>query len=52
MSAAAVPRLPWFTRVLVAFVRRELAALGGYRMAFVIRLLGFGMAIAGVVERL
>ena len=32
MSGAAVPRLPWFARVLVAFVRRELAALGGYRV--------------------
>lgn len=49
MSAAAVPRLPWFARVLAAFVRRELAALGGYRMAFVIRLLGFVMAIGSLL---
>ena len=49
MSAAAVPRLPWFARVLAAFVRRELAALGGYRMAFVIRVLGFGLAIGSLL---
>jgi ABC-2 type transport system permease protein len=39
----------WFLRVISAFVRRELAALGGYRMAFVIRLLGLGMAAASMV---
>jgi len=49
VSAAAVPRLPWFARVLVAFVRRELAALGGYRLAFFIRLLGFGLAIGSLL---
>jgi ABC-2 type transport system permease protein len=31
----------WFARVLVAYVRRELSALGGYRVALFIRLLGF-----------
>jgi len=35
--------------VLVAFVRRELAALGGYRMAFVIRVFGFGLAIGSLL---
>jgi ABC-2 type transport system permease protein len=49
VSAAAVPRLLWFARVLVAFVRRELAALGGYRMAFLIRVLGFGLAIGSLL---
>jgi ABC-2 type transport system permease protein len=39
----------WFLRVMAAFVRRELAALGGYRVAFVIRLLGLGMAAASMV---
>jgi ABC-2 type transport system permease protein len=36
-------------RVLVAFVRRELAALGGYRMAFIIRILGFGLAVCSLL---
>ena len=35
----------WFGRVLLAFIRRELSALGGYRIAFVIRLLGLGLAV-------
>lgn len=48
MSASAVS-LPWFLRVLVAFVRRELAALGGYRTAFVIRILGFGLAVGSLL---
>ncbi len=39
----------WFLRVLVAFVRRELAALGGYRTAFVIRILGFGLAVGSLL---
>jgi ABC-2 type transport system permease protein len=39
----------WFIRVLVAFVRRELSAVGGYRMAFVIRVLGFGLAVASLL---
>src|SRR4051794_35714965 len=39
----------WFLRVMSAFVRRELAALSGYRSAFVIRLLGLGMAAASMV---
>jgi ABC-2 type transport system permease protein len=34
----------WFGRILVAFVRREIAAMGSYRMAFVMRLAGFALA--------
>ena len=48
MSASAFPA-PWFLRVLVAFVRRELAALGGYRTAFVIRILGFGLTVGSLL---
>jgi ABC-2 type transport system permease protein len=36
----------WFLRVLAAFVRRELSALGGYRIAVIIRALGFVSAVA------
>jgi ABC-2 type transport system permease protein len=39
----------WFLRVLVAFVRRELAAVGGYRTAFVIRIFGFGLAVCSLL---
>jgi ABC-2 type transport system permease protein len=49
VSAAAIARLPWFLRVLAAFVRRELAALGGYRTAFFMRLFGFGLAAASLL---
>ncbi|HMC93793.1 MAG TPA: hypothetical protein VKO16_03375, partial [Polyangia bacterium] len=49
MSAPPVARLPWFLRVLVAFIRRELAALGGYRTAFIIRIFGFGLAAASLL---
>ena len=49
MSAAAIARLPWFLRVLAAFIRRELAALGGYRTAFFIRLFGFGLAAGSLL---
>jgi ABC-2 type transport system permease protein len=48
VTASAVS-VPWFLRVLVAFVRRELAALGGYRAAFVIRVLGFGLAVGSLL---
>jgi ABC-2 type transport system permease protein len=41
--------VPWFVRVLAAFIRRELAALGGYRTAFVIRVLGFGLAVGSLL---
>jgi ABC-2 type transport system permease protein len=46
---ASALSVPWFVRVLVAFVRRELAALGGYRTAFVIRILGFGLAVGSLL---
>jgi ABC-2 type transport system permease protein len=49
VSAAVRAPLPWFLRVLVAFVRRELAAVGGYRVAFVIRLFGFGLAVGSLL---
>jgi ABC-2 type transport system permease protein len=49
VSAAAIARFPWFLRVLVAFIRRELAALGGYRTAFVIRIFGFGLAASSLL---
>src|SRR4029079_8573468 len=39
----------WFLRVLVAFVRRELAALGGYRAAFVTRVAGLATVGASLV---
>jgi ABC-2 type transport system permease protein len=39
----------WFVRVMLAFIRRELSALGGYRAAFVIRMLGLVMAVASLV---
>jgi ABC-2 type transport system permease protein len=39
----------WFGRVFLGFVRRELSALGGYRVAFFIRLFGFALAIGSVL---
>jgi len=45
----APPSLPWFGRVFLAFVRRELSALGGYRIAFVIRLFGFVLAVGSLL---
>ena len=35
----------WFLAVLFAFIRRELTALGGYRAAFLVRLLGLGLGV-------
>jgi ABC-2 type transport system permease protein len=49
VSAAPVAPLPWFLRVLGAFIRRELAALGGYRTAFFMRLFGFGLAAGSLL---
>lgn len=50
-QTGAVPTsgLPWFLRVLFAFVRRELAALGGYRTAFIVRIFGFGLAAGSLL---
>jgi ABC-2 type transport system permease protein len=39
----------WFGRVLGAFIQREMAALGGYRAAFFIRLLGLGLAVGSMI---
>jgi ABC-2 type transport system permease protein len=44
-----VSALPWFGRIFLAFVRRELSALGGYRGAVVIRVFGFGLAIGSLL---
>jgi ABC-2 type transport system permease protein len=41
--------LIWFLRVLRAFIRRELSAVGDYRGAFVVRMVGVGMAVASLV---
>ena len=41
--------IPWFGRVFVAFVRREMSALGGYRGAFAVRLFGFALAIGSIL---
>jgi ABC-2 type transport system permease protein len=49
VNAPAIARLPWFLRVLAAFIRRELAALGGYRTAFFLRLFGFALAAASLL---
>jgi ABC-2 type transport system permease protein len=49
MSAPPVAPLSWFLRVLVAFIRRELAALGGYRTAFFVRFFGFGLAAGSLL---
>jgi len=39
----------WFARVVAGFVRRELAALGGYRAAFFVRLLGLATAVGALL---
>ncbi len=49
MSGPPPRPLTWFLRVFGAFVRRELAAVGGYRTALVIRLFGFGLAAASLL---
>jgi ABC-2 type transport system permease protein len=46
---SALGSLRWFGRVFLAFVRRELSALGGYRGAVVIRLFGFALAIGSLL---
>lgn len=48
--SVAVPLPPfWFLRILRAFVRREIAALGGYRIAAVLRLFGFVSVVASLL---
>jgi ABC-2 type transport system permease protein len=49
VSGQVPARFPWFCRVLVAFIKRELAALGGYRTAFVVRLFGFVLAAGSLL---
>lgn len=39
------PPLLWFGRVLVAFARREIATMSGYRVALVVRLLSFAISV-------
>ncbi len=39
----------WFGRVLVAFVRREARAVAGYRVAFLVRGLAFGLSVLALV---
>jgi ABC-2 type transport system permease protein len=39
----------WFARVLLAFTRRELANLSGYRLHFAARLVGFACVVVGLV---
>jgi ABC-2 type transport system permease protein len=41
-------RLTWFGRVVVAFARRELSALGGYRAGFLFRVFGFLSVVASL----
>jgi ABC-2 type transport system permease protein len=50
VRGAALPGgLAWFGRTLSAFVRRELAAMSGYRAAFAMRAVGFLFAVVGLV---
>jgi ABC-2 type transport system permease protein len=44
-----VSRPLWFLRVVAAFVRRELSALGGYRAAVLVRLLGLATAVGALL---
>ena len=39
----------WFVAVLLAFIRRELTALGGYRAAFLIRIFGLALGVGAMV---
>lgn len=41
--------LRWFLAVLLAFIRRELTALGGYRAAFFIRIFGLALGVGAMV---
>jgi ABC-2 type transport system permease protein len=44
-----VTNIRWFLSVLWAFVRRELTALGGYRAAFLVRILGLALGVGSMV---
>jgi len=39
------PSLGWFVRVLFAFARRETRTLAGYRVAFLVRGMAFGLSV-------
>ena len=39
------PSLAWFVRVLFAFARREARTLAGYRVAFLVRGMAFGLSV-------
>ena len=49
MSDRPLGPLRWFARVLAAFARRELSAMGDYRMAVVVRIAGFAFVAASLV---
>jgi ABC-2 type transport system permease protein len=50
MTAAPLPSLPrWFLLVVAAFVRRELASVAGYRVAFFTQVFGFLFVLVGLV---
>lgn len=44
-EAPSPPAWLWFCRVLMAFARREIATMSGYRVALVVRLLSFGISV-------
>jgi ABC-2 type transport system permease protein len=49
-QAHPLPGLPrWFLRVVVAYARRELVAMSGYRAAFLTRAVGFVFLVVGLV---
>jgi ABC-2 type transport system permease protein len=48
-SLSPPSRALWFWRVLMAFGRRELATMAGYRVAFVVRLCSFAISVLALV---
>ena len=46
---ADVPWGRWFARVLFAFARREARAVSGYRIAFLVRGIAFGLSVLALV---
>ena len=45
VDRAVRPSLAWFVRVLFAFARRETRTLAGYRVAFLVRGMAFGLSV-------
>jgi len=45
VDRAVRPSLAWFVRVLFAFARREARTLAGYRVAFLVRGMAFGLSV-------